>query len=104
MAKRSSRQKPKARDSGYRLTDWLTGYRAGTKGEPNDPPPNTNPPSWTAGYLEGHAHIRAADLVATATGEPGACRGLGTKPYCSGFVAGVLYATKAAGKGTPLRL
>jgi hypothetical protein len=102
MPKRSS-NKPKARDSSYRLTDWLAGYKAASKGEPNDPSPNEDAPSWTAGYLEGHAHIRAADLVAAATGETGACRGLGTKPYCSGFVAGVLYATKIAGKGTPLR-
>ena len=95
--------KKKTRDSSYRLTDWLAGYKAGNKGEPINPPPNAHAPSWTAGYLEGHAHFRAADLVAAATGEPDACRGgLGTRPYCSGFVAGVLYATRIAGKGTPL--
>jgi len=95
--------KPKARESSYRLADWLGGYKAGSKGEPNNPPPNADLPSWTAGYLEGHAHVRAAALVAAATGEPGACRGIGTKPYCSGFMAGIVYATKVAGKGTPLR-
>jgi hypothetical protein len=102
MAKRSSK-KTKARDSGYRLADWLAGYRAGSNGETSNPPPNADALSWMTGYLEGHAHIRAADLVAAATGETGACRGLGTTPYCSGFIAGVMYATKIAGKGTPLR-
>jgi hypothetical protein len=102
MARKSSK-KLKAPASGYRLTDWLAGYKAGTKGEPNDPPANSDAPSWTAGHLEGHAHIRAADLVAAATGETGGCRGLGTEPYCSGFMAGVMYATRTAGKGAPLR-
>jgi hypothetical protein len=101
MAKKLSK-KPKTRDSSYRLTDWLAGYKAGGKGETHNPPPNADSPSWMAGYLEGHAHIRAADLVAAATDDAGACRGLGTRPYCSGFVAGVLYATKIAGKGKPL--
>jgi hypothetical protein len=101
MAKKSSK-KSKARGS-YSLADWLAGYKAGNNGETHNPPPNADSPSWMAGYLEGHAHTRAADLVTAATDNAGACRGLGTRPYCSGFVAGVLYATKIAGKGTPLR-
>ena len=50
MTKRLSKR-PKGRDASYRVTDWMAGYKAGSKGEANNPPPNTDAPSWAAGYL-----------------------------------------------------
>lgn len=107
---RKTRKQSRSAPVHHELESWLDGYQAGICCQPDEPPRDkfTDRASWSAGWLKGHAHHHAYEVLCHARRQPGAdinmggdYQGIGTVGWCNGMRVGMRMAVSQAWKGRP---